>query len=352
MLQENIIKPIYNDNFVVIAMSSSEEYLPYVCVYLQSIIDASSCNCKYDIVIFSNSNNENKKKIIKDTYSKNNISVRFFNPHSFFKGLNLEITHDYFNEACYYRIVAPLIFQSYEKVIFTDIDLIALTDLKELYEVNIYNSPLMACKEPIWEYFIDNNICFRDLSFRKYSKDILQLKDIKKYYNTGIILFNVKKFLEGNYFNKLLNLIEQNHFIYQEQCALNCLLNDKILPLNKEWNYEILDIIQYEDDIKPKILHFLGENKPWHYKNLDFAGIWWEYAQRTPFYNEINDRYLRFKEKEVQVITNKIKLYQFKIFKYNILSSISFGEKKKYYSKKLKINKKELEKLNLLKEQM
>ena len=47
------LKPAFIDNYTAIAMSSSDEYLPYLSVCLQSLVDNASDKHNYDIVIFS-----------------------------------------------------------------------------------------------------------------------------------------------------------------------------------------------------------------------------------------------------------------------------------------------------------
>lgn len=46
------LKPAFIDNYTAIAMSSSDEYLPYLSVCLQSLVDNASDKHNYDIVIF------------------------------------------------------------------------------------------------------------------------------------------------------------------------------------------------------------------------------------------------------------------------------------------------------------
>ncbi len=138
------LEPIFKDNYTAIAMSSSDEYIPYLSVCLQSLVEHTSNNHNYDIVIFSTSENELNKNIIIDTYSKKNISVRFYNPSEIVKDLKMTVTHKYFNEACYYRIASPLVMKSYNKVIFTDIDLIFNTDIQALSAIDIGDHPIAS----------------------------------------------------------------------------------------------------------------------------------------------------------------------------------------------------------------
>lgn len=351
-MEENVIslEPIWRDNYTAIAMSSSDEYIPYLSVCLQSLVEHSSQNHNYDIIIFSTSNNENYKNILIDHFNSNNISIRFFNPIKIFNGIELRITHDYFNEACYYRVAAPLVFKKYKKIIYTDIDLIFQADIKKLYEIDLGDHPLAACKEPIWEAFIKKHRSICGIDINEYAKNTLKLKDINTYYNTGVVLFNLDEFNKNNYTEQLLELINSNYLIYQEQCAFNLLLNDKILPLDSIWNGEVEPSIIYEyfEAKNVNILHYLGRVKPWRHPASNLASLWWNYARRTPFYEIIlqrmssnttsaiiNARLDRFKD-EVQKVF-KYRRIILKYWKCKFLYKFSLGKKKEHYK-----NKKEL----------
>ena len=91
----------------------------------------------------------------------------------------------------------------------------------------------------------------------------------------------------------------------------------------------------YEKD-KTNIIHYPGLEKPWFYPEMQHADIWWEYARRTPFYEEI------LKRMAMSAIpmppppgnTRQISDYA-KYWKYKILQN--FGSKEtrtRYYHKK------------------
>lgn len=82
---------------------------------------------------------------------------------------------------------------------------------------------------------------------------------------------------------------------------------DDIKYLDMSWNYEFehanirkqylierlpLNIMTEYLNAKanPKIIHFAGDRKPWRYPDEEYAEIWWEYARKTPFYEEILKR--------------------------------------------------------------
>lgn len=331
------LEPVWEDSFTAIAMSSSEEYLPYLSVCLQSLIENTSAKNNYDIIIFSSAPKSEFYQLIIDTYTRNNVSIRFYNPKDFLKDTKLQITHHYFNEACYYRITSPIVLKKYKKVIFSDIDLIFNNDINMLSDLDMSDAPIAACKEPLWECFIDNNVSIKGIDIKNYSQDVLKLSDIKKYYNTGVMVINIKEFLDNNYFEKLKDAINGNFFLYQEQCAINFILNDKILPLDSSWNFEINERIANAyvyDKEKVNIIHFLGGNKPWFYPETRLSNLWWNYARRTPFYEIILKRMTdnTIKANNGNLINFKKNILEY--WRYKILSNITFGKKREYLCKK------------------
>ena len=79
------LKPAFIDNYTAIAMSSSDEYLPYLSVCLQSLVDNASDKHNYDIVIFSSTEMSYRKKIFLETYTAKIFLLGSTTPEKFCK---------------------------------------------------------------------------------------------------------------------------------------------------------------------------------------------------------------------------------------------------------------------------
>ncbi|MFI3300973.1 MAG: glycosyltransferase [Candidatus Gastranaerophilales bacterium] len=340
------LKPYFKDNNIAIAMSSSDEYLPYLTVCLQSLVANTSAENKYDIVIFTESENQEKMQEIINFISKDNILLRFFNPANYFENVELQVTHSYFHKACYFRIAAPVILKEFSRVIFTDIDLIFQEDIAKLYLIDLQNAPLSACIEPIWEMFIETDYYYQNYSIRDYSKNILKIEDTKKYFNTGVVIFDTNLFIENKYFEKLLDVIKNTHLIFQEQDALNYLLTDKILPLDASWNSATS--LQFDElkHMKQNIIHYLGHMKPWQDFEQKQAYMWWQYARKTPFYEVILSNNLKditaksLETQKIQLTNLLFDVYNYKknvlkYWRYKFIKTFSFGKRRKWYKEKM-----------------
>ena len=100
---------------------------------------------------------------------------------------------------------------------------------------------------------------------------------------------NLKKMREADFSKKFFTLLNTYHFdsIAPDQDYLNAMCNGKILYLNEEW-----DAMPTEGKEKlknPKLIHYNLFQKPWCYDNIQYKDVFWEYAKKTDYYNDIVD---------------------------------------------------------------
>ena len=78
--QINIDKKLYpsfDNNYMAIAMSASNEYVPYLSACLQSIVDNTVKNKNYDIFVFTDAITPDNKDILLEQIERDNIKLRF-----------------------------------------------------------------------------------------------------------------------------------------------------------------------------------------------------------------------------------------------------------------------------------
>ncbi len=320
-VSENRLTPFWDEVKTALCVSSSDDYAPYLCVYLQSIIENSKR--KRDIVVFEREISEENKQTIIRSLTDSDTSIRFVNPAHLFEGVKLHVSHDYFKEECYYRIAAPKLLSSYDKIIFTDLDLIATDDIFKLADIDTRGKPVAACIEPMWRDLYQSNCRIHHTDIQSYTNRVLNLSDPFQYYNTGVVVFDVKVYNRFNSFERLSEIVKTNELLYQEQCALNILFKGNFYTLPPEWNYELDPNIvnntqnqefynlYKESEPSAKVFHYLGRYKPW--KNmLEYkAGLWWDYAKKTPFYEEIFTRFVTQCSEQIMLLRKEFELMHF-----------------------------------------
>lgn len=346
------IEPIWKENYVAIAMSCSNEYAPYLSVCLQSLIEHTSKEHYYDILIFERNITDANKAILEQQICRENISLRFINPMEIINNYkNLKFPKQY-NLECYFRLTSPIILEKYKKLIFTDVDLIFQEDIANLYSIDIPNA-LGACQDLVYCSFLSTP----GLGIVEYATKELELKDPYKYFNTGVMVLNLNYLREHKIPEKCLTMANERMYRILEQDILNKLLKEDITYIDDRWNCPTMNptyekfmknlsqnyISRYITAFKePYIVHWAGRLKAWGESNADKAYLWWQYARKTPYYEVILQRLWNSNFNNIQR-GSKIDDIQdglnyrrniLSYWRYKILSKITLGKKREHYKNK------------------
>nr|WP_231037794.1 glycosyltransferase family 8 protein [Pectinatus frisingensis] len=297
--------PAFNKNDIPVVFGSSNEFVPYACVFVKSVIDNMNNNNNYDFIILEKDISEKNKEIMyKMVKEYQNISIRFYNASNILGDNKFYINSSFQSEVAYYRILAPFILKNYHtKAIVMDCDLIAKCDIAELMEIDLKSNFAGIAKDIVWHACYNGAV----MALREYIHKTFPIKNPFNYVNTGVILFDLEKYRTNFTKEEVIKLATSKKFMIQEQDVLNLLLEDKILFLNIEWNmylpvspfvkncidnyapiYEKKEY--YKAYERPKLLHWAAQPKPWNNPNIDLAEEWWTVARRTPFYEIIIQR--------------------------------------------------------------
>ena len=97
----------------------------------------------------------------------------------------------------------------------------------------------------------------------------------------------LKKMRETEFSKKFLTLLSTYHFdsVAPDQDYLNAMCNGKILYLNEEW--DAMPAEGKEELKNPKLIHYNLFQKPWCYDNVQYEDVFWEYAKKTEYYEDI-----------------------------------------------------------------
>lgn len=356
----NTINPIFS-NKIAVVFSSDENYAPYLGVTIQSLLSHINSSQTYDIVILEDNLSKNNKEKIAKLSKSDNVSIRYYNIKQFIKGYSF-YTLAHFSEAAYYRIFVESIFSLYEKVIYCDCDAILLEDISSLYPIDLTNKMLGAVRDTE----VIKRLYSKNPKELYYFNDFLNLKDSMNYFQSGLLIFNIKEViknkLQGNFLTTLAK-IKTPKFVDQD--ILNIIAENKIKFLPQKWNIENHIVVynknlqglvpdeirlEYEEGMKNvAFLHYSSSKKPWIFPNIENAHLWWHYARQTPFYEEI--LYKNLKVNPVQNITQQItkvadmsiireiKNYsknRFNYYRCKLLANFTFGKMRKHYKDKKK----------------
>ena len=362
--------PIFKKDSVNIVFSTDKNYIPYLAVTISSIIENSSLNNNYDIIILYRDLFDYQKRFVLSLAEKHpNISIRFFNMTKYIEkfGLNKLFTVNHITISAYFRLFVGKIFAEYKKILYLDCDLIATTDIAKLYYLDIGNSPIAAALDTTISHSLttgglDAAVWNR---FRKYMSDTLNFTSQTKYFNSGVMIIDIEKFNETD-LDYLIDLAQRNNKFFHDQNVLNAAFEGNYFELSPTWNFQwnikfhstdykyVLppEILAFYEDpsVQANIVHFTSHEKPWKNPYHTFANIWWEYARKTPFYEILlkdlcNNGTSQPAKQFLSGNDIDLILYQrnkIRYWKYKILSKLVWGEKRKKYNEKKQIYKTKL----------
>ena len=353
-----VLTPHFNSkNTITIVFSPDNKYIKYFSVALQSLIENANTDYFYNIIVFEKDISDRNKNILNRILPKN-FYIDFVNVSEHFQNYLPDASlysKNYWSESMFYRILIPAILQNFEKVLYIDSDVCITSDLVELFKIDFDDKSLLAVQDSASPIIALNKSRYIHLT------DILNLKDPSLYFNSGVLLFNINKIKThlNNYLEDLISGLKNGNLLFPDQDLLNIVFENKVKLISGKWNCmydswifnsdnykKCLSTKDYntwlENREKPCIIHYTSSLKPWIYPDKDKAEIFWQYARKSPFYEEIIFENLEIKSRnsnkaEIEGIIRNV-AYRYRIYaqylRCKILKALTFGKTKKHYTEK------------------
>jgi lipopolysaccharide biosynthesis glycosyltransferase len=252
---------------IEITCTIDDAFVYSLAVMLTSLFKNNTDN-RIKVHLFSASLSENNIYKIKELVTSYHQAFKFYRLESLlFEGLYIT---ERVSLAAYYRILIPeIIDPEVERYIYLDSDLIVMGDISSLFYENMNDNVIGAVNDIAG---IDSNMHVKHDISEKYL-----------YFNSGVLLVDRKKWREYDITNKSIAYLKENYEKCKnfDQDGLNVILFNQRHQLSPVWNQQIgLFFIEenvlnnvYRNDyweaiIHPKIVHFNGYEKPWHYTSF------------------------------------------------------------------------------------
>jgi lipopolysaccharide biosynthesis glycosyltransferase len=274
-------------NKIPIVFSTDHNYVMQTGVCIISLLINSSQDEYYDIFILCS---EDVSEL--DKQQLQNISQKY--EHCNFNFIDLS---NYFNDAfeirnitkaAYYRLMIPVLIPQYSKIIYSDVDVIFLEGLS-----NVYN-------EDITDYYLAAVLSRGAILDKTYNQYIRSLNlNPCMYVQSGFLLINSSKMIKDDICSKF-KLYSTKKFLFQDQDIINivCEGKKKFLPLKYAYTQGVFSLLftnktlllqrfsenEINDASKAAIIHYEGTNKPWNSYCFRYD-IWWEYYRKSIFFD-------------------------------------------------------------------
>lgn len=275
------------DHGLTLVFATDDAYAPYAGVAIQSLIDHADPQTTYSInILYTCLSDANAIKLLE--LAQTNVGVNLVDVSGLFSNLETYSTA-HFSEAMYYRVLIPQLFPSKEKVLYLDCDIIVRDNVAKLFDVDLGNSVLGAVR----------NLC--NVKRTEYVTSVLGLND-EQYFNSGVLLFNVRAFANAAIGQKCFDLIsEYRNLECPDQDILNLACVDQVTWLPDRWNVAWQHAIEKNQHYRDRrlfqkfmntledtaILHFTTGTKPWNTPEEPLATPFWLVARNTAFYETI-----------------------------------------------------------------
>lgn len=279
-------------NTIPIVFSFDNNLTAPACVALSSLMMSAKEDTFYDIFIL----HSHKQPLIHDEIDK--LSSYYKNCRIQYRAVDSTFDEAFeirgITTPAYYRLLIPELIPEYDKVLYSDVDVIFRSDLGDFYNTDMTG------------YYVAGVDSLANLQpeLVKYYNDTIGIGSDGIIYS-GNLIINSKEILKDNIIPRFKELAK-NSYTFQDMDVINIACRGKIKYLSpsfclttyiskynvyrrdkllKVWNKE-----EISDALSNGIVHFNGK-KPWKDVCINFD-IWWEYYRRSPYFDE--KRYFDF----------------------------------------------------------
>ena len=299
---KNKYMDIFKDIIIPISMALDDAYIYPTIVSITSIMINSNKNTKYIFYIMhpTEFKIENKKKLKSLEKKYNKCIINLIDMEGKYKNA---WTSGRVTTPAYYRLSLPIILSDIDKILWLDGDTLILTDLKEMYDINMegfyYKGFLDTVPDDVDIFTTENDhaIC------------------------TGVMIINLDELRKDDMMNKVHKFMKEKKEIlskkkYHDQTLINAVCYHKVGILPPKFgifntinsfnriHYLCTKTYRYKNKYtekelinayyNPAILHFIA--KPWKIEKCLHQDLWWEYAKKTDYFDEMYQIYLKQKK--------------------------------------------------------
>lgn len=190
----------------------------------------------------------------------------------------------------YYRLLIEEMFDTADKVIYLDADLVVNRCISELWNTDFNGSHLLAVPNASKK----SGYVSGERGLPAYK--VLGIPKDSRTFNAGVMIMNLKLWRRDHISSKVLKYLKEYHdyVLWWDQDGLNAILYEKWKPLSAVWNVmtnhlvtfstwndSLLSKKEYQNVLhQPAIVHYAGPSKPWHTNYVGpFDGLYFEYAR-------------------------------------------------------------------------
>ncbi len=249
-------------------------------------------NVRFFLLVDSSFSNDNRKKLLRIALD-NECELNFYTISSELTSempVRRNDQKDYITKSAYNRLfVTSVLPKEIDKIIYLDSDIVVRKSLRSLWETDIEGFAVGVVND------------MDEMKHLEYGRLPYDVKD--GYFNSGVLLINVKFWRENNCLNNFFEIVEkkQELLAQHDQDVLNIAFHNKKkwLPITynfqngfiykhqKLWNEEVIGKELKVAKHDPIVVHFAAWDKPWRLECFHpYCKDWRKYFFRSAWKNE------------------------------------------------------------------
>lgn len=280
---KTIGEPNIHEKTYHVAFTGTQNYLPWIGVAMASIMEHNQAHFMFHILL---------DKTTKEDISAFEEFAQQWNVSIVLYYMNDDILSQYcrfkrylingkYVAALMYRFIIPEIMQTIaDRVLYLDGDVVCNGNITKFINIDLNGGAAIVAAE--------------DLCGEKYARQL----NIKRYFNSGVLLINVKRWNAENITSKIMGRIRkesaENQFMpCPDQDILNIYLADKTHFVSHKYNlpYRLVQAsffkpkIINEDPMQASLIHFIGAIKPWttYNQSVPIVKVWAQAKSNSPW---------------------------------------------------------------------
>lgn len=296
---------------ISIAFCFNNSFCSLAAGAISSLIKHTSEQYKYDIYIVHDDISEQNQFLIRTLNRKDNVSINFI-PIEFKDYTVADLDYETrLTKYSFARLFLHKLLPEIDKILYLDCDIVVTSDISELFNQNLEGHSIGVCIGQFGQRGVDKlklvqfNTkipgCQNYQSQYDYFSKHLNLTDeqIDSYFNSGVILFDLKK--SCNVLNKKLPELLKQKYIFADQDILNIAFKDDKKIIDTKFNVGAWSSYKYfcESSKYPTIIHYIG-HKPTTSMNRPMAYCYWEEISHTNFYYPALEQFINRKEVDLE----------------------------------------------------
>lgn len=278
----------------VFVTSADDRFALPATVMIRSVLDHIDTECRLDFYILDCGLTQQSRRKMRRSTPRAWVKLHFV-PLDNAKLAGFRVD-GHISAAAYARLyLGELLPNQVDRAVYLDGDMVALTNVCELFRMDLQGKSLAAVQDPV------AGLVGQSAQMMHWENwDVPAGTSI---FNSGLLVFDMEKWRREDKFNQALEVARKypERMRWHDQDALNYVIRGDYLELDPAWNMgpfiyyspHCRDVVYAPETIQqsinnPKIIHYGGSYRPWkgpgrHWREAEF----YRYLHRTAWRNDV-----------------------------------------------------------------